>query len=273
MLGRSSTRSPPRRVLVTGASSGIGSAFARALRESDLLLTGRNLERLEDLAAELRGGSGREVRTTVADLSTAEGRRHLVEAAEGFEIDLLVNNAGFGSFGAFLENEPEHEEATVLVNALAPMALARALLPGMLSRAEAEGRRCGLLNVASSLAFTPTPYAAIYAATKAFVLSWTEALAAELARRPIDLLAVCPGPVATHFAKRAGFPGGQLPGAQQPDTVARCALAALGRRTVAFTEPASALAFRPASDLRLLASGGIAAGLDLYRAMRERRAS
>jgi short-subunit dehydrogenase len=259
-------RELPRRAVITGASSGIGSGFARALPEASLLLTGRNEEALAQLAAELRNGGGREIVTVVADLAQPSGRATLIEAATAFRPDLLVNDAGAGSFGPFLENERGREEEGVLVNALAPTVLAHALLPGMLARAEAEGHRCALLNMASSLAFTPTPNAAVYAATKAFVLALTEALAMELRGRPVDLLAVCPGPVRTDFARRAGFPGGQLPLAKDPDEVARLALAALGGRTVVFTDSGSALAFRLAADLRSIAGHGLAAATGAFAA-------
>lgn len=266
-------RRPPaaRRAVITGATSGIGKAFAHALPEASLLLSGRDQAVLGQLAAALGAGTAREVVTVGADLSEAGGRARLIEAAQAFRPDLLINDAGSGSFGPFLESEPAREEETVLVNALAPMALARALLPGMLERAEAEGRRCALLNVASSLAFVPTPHAAVYAATKAFVLSFTEALTAELSRRPVDLLAVCPGPVRTDFAHRAGFPGGRLPLAKDPDEVARLALQALGRRTVAFTDTPNALAFRAAADLRLLAGYGLGIVTGTFAARARRR--
>jgi short-subunit dehydrogenase len=273
MLRQCRSHPLPQRAVITGASSGIGTAFAHALPEASLLLTGRNDEALHQLATELRAGSDREILTVEADLAQASGRARLVETAAAFHPDLLVNDAGTGSFGPFLESEREREEETVLVNALAPMALTRALLPGMLDRAEAEGHRCGLLNVASSLAFTPTPNAAVYAATKSFLLSLTEALALELSGRPIDLLAVCPGPVRTDFARRAGFPGGQLPFAKDPDEVARLALGALGRRTVVFTDSANALAFRAAADLRSIAGHGLGLATRGFSTAQSRRSS
>jgi uncharacterized protein len=269
-----SRRSPPRRAVITGASSGIGTAFARALPEADLLLTGRDAEALEGLAGELRGGDGgREVRVVAADLTMPEDRARLVEAAEGFAPDLLVNDAGLGTYGRFLQDPPEQQEATVLVNALAPVALARALLPGMLERAVAEGQRCALVNLASTLAFTPVPYGAVYGATKAFVLSFTEALAAELAGQPVDVLAVCPGAVRTDFFRRAGAPSGAAPpGAYEPEQVARRALADLGRRTVAFSDVPSALALQPVAALRLGLARSLALGIGAYQAFRGRAA-
>jgi uncharacterized protein len=269
-----SRRDLPRRAVVTGASSGIGTAFAKALPEADLLLTGRDAEALEGLAGELQGGDlGREVRVVTADLTLPEDRARLVEAAEAFVPDLLVNDAGLGTYGRFLQDPPERQEATVLVNALAPVVLARALLPGMLERAVAEGGRCALVNLASTLAFTPVPYGAVYGATKAFVLSFTEALAAELAGQPVDVLAVCPGAVRTDFFRRAGAPGGAAPpGAYGPEQVARRALADLGRRTVAFSDVPSALALQPVADLRVGLARSLALGIGAYQAFRGRAA-
>jgi uncharacterized protein len=269
MLLRSRRRSPPRRAVVTGASSGIGAAFARALPQADLLLTGRDTEALEALAGELRGGGDREIRVVAADLTVPDDRARLVGAAEAFAPDCLVNDAGLGTYGRFLQEPPERQEATVLVNALAPVALARALLPGMLERATAEGGRCGLVNLASTLAFTPVPYGAIYGASKAFVLSFTEALAAELAGLPVDVLAVCPGAVRTDFFRRAGAPEAP-PGAYDPEQVASRALADLGRRTVAFTDVPSALALRPVADLRVGLGRSLAAGIGAWQAFRGR---
>jgi short-subunit dehydrogenase len=271
MLFRSS-RPSPRRAVITGASSGIGTAFARALPRADLLLTGRNDAALAQLAGELRDGGGREVHTVTADLATAEGRQKLVAAAERFGPDLLINDAGLGTYGTFLEEPPARQEATVVVNVLAPVALARALLPTMIDRAMAENGRCALLNVASTLAFTPVPYGAIYGASKAFVLSFTEALAAELGGQPVDVLAVCPGPVRTRFFERAGAPDGAPFGSSDPDQVASRALADLGRRNVTFTDIPSALALRPIADMRVGLSRTLALGIGAYRSFRGRGA-
>jgi uncharacterized protein len=268
MLFRSS-RPPLRRALITGASSGIGAAFARALPEADLLLTGRDTGRLEALAAELRTGS-REVRVVPADLADADDLATLIRAAETFAPDLLVNDAGLGTYGLFLETPPERHDATVLVNVAAPVALTRALLPGMIERASAANGRCALLNVASTLAFIPVPYGAVYGASKAFVLSFTEALAAELARQPIDVLAVCPGPVRTRFFDRAGAPQGAPPGSSDPDQVARWALADLGRLNVTFSDVPSALALRPIADLRVGLSRTLALGIGAWQSFRGR---
>lgn len=272
MLLRSSHREPPRRALITGASSGIGVGFARALPHADLLLAGRDRDSLQTLAAELKNGDARRIETVTADLAEPKGRAALVRAAEAFEVDLLVNNAGMGSYGPFIDSEQAREEATVLVNALAPVALTRALLPGMVARAADSRHRAGLINVCSTLAFVPVPYGAVYGASKAFVLSFTEAIAAELADQPIDVLAVCPGPVRTDFYRRVGFPGGAPPGAQSPDQVARRAVRELGRHSTGFTDMASALALRPIVDLRAGISRTLALGIGAFRTFRSRRA-
>ena len=221
----------PRAALITGATSGIGEAFAHALpATTSLLLTGRNEEALARLAAALVGQSPRRrVETVAADLATGGGLDAVCSAGEAFGIDLLICDAGVGPFGDFLSTPEPDLRDTVLVNALAPLVLTRRLLPGMILRAEAEAHRAGLIVVSSGLGFVPTPRLATYAATKAFDLSLTEALAAELSSRPVDILALCPTATRSRFAERSGF-GRNLPGAQDPAHVARRALAALGRQ-------------------------------------------
>jgi uncharacterized protein len=226
-----------RHALITGASSGIGAAFARALpRSTGLLLTGRDREKLAQLAAEL-ALNDRPVRTIAADLSTPEGRRALIHAAEEQPIDLLINNAGLGWLGAVVDNPPEREAEMVQVNAAAPIELTRALLPGMIRRAresQAGDRpeRAGLIFVASAAAFMPIPLFATYAASKAFLLHYAEALAEELDRAPVDVLALCPGATKTRFFERANVGPSGVPVAHDPDRVAREGLQALGRRPV-----------------------------------------
>jgi short-subunit dehydrogenase len=270
-------RSPPRRALVTGASSGIGSAFARELaRDANLLLTGRDAVALEQLATELRaavcGVREREINVLTADLTLPGERAELIAAAADFAPDLLVNDAGLGTWGEFLEDPPGRVEASILVDVLAPVVLARALLPEMIERAESatDNRRAGLINVSSTLAFTPAPQIAVYAASKAFLLSFTEALAAELADRPVDVLAVCPGPVRTDIYRRAGFPGGPPPFAYAPDQVARRALADLGRRRVSFTDLPSEVLLRPVAGARAALGCTVGAGARVVRTWRGR---
>lgn len=221
--------------LITGATSGIGEAFARALPASTgLLLSGRDGERLAALKDEL-GGGGRRIETLAADLATEAGRAALVAMAEVAQPDLLINNAGLGRYGRFLESPPEAERAMVEVNVTAPLVLTRALLPGMLERARAGGRRAALILVSSTSAFMPLPYFSTYAATKAFDLLLAEGLAGELKREPVDVLALCPGATATRFFERAGVAGSSLAidrDADEPSAVARAALEALGKQTV-----------------------------------------
>lgn len=247
--------------LITGASSGIGEAFARELpRETGLLLTGRDGARLEALAAEL-GGDGRRVETLVADLAEEAGRAALIARAEGLPLDLLVNNAGLGHFGALADSTAAREAEMIQVNCLAPVLLTHALLPGMLARAEQNGRRAGVVIVASTAAFFPLPRLATYSATKAFDLSFAESLAGELRGKPADVLALCPGPTRSNFFARAGLAGmGPMASAGQ---VAREGLAALGRRLVHVVGGGNRLAatasrFAPRSLLRAGARGVMA---------------
>src|SRR5262245_24642081 len=156
-----------RCALITGASSGIGEAFARALPKStSLLLTGRDRARLSHLATEL-ANADRTVRSIAADLATADGRQALIGFAAGQPVDLLINNAGIAVLGPVAENPPERESEMAQLNMAAPVELTRALLPGMLKRAEGGGR-AGLIFVASAAAFMPIPLFATYAASKAF---------------------------------------------------------------------------------------------------------
>jgi short-subunit dehydrogenase len=231
-----------RYALITGASSGIGAAFARTLPKSTgLLLTGRDREKLAQLAAEL-ALNDRPVRTIAADLSTAEGRRALIHASEEQPIDLLINNAGLGWLGAVVDNPPEREAEMVQVNAAAPIELTRALLPGMIRRARERQERAGLIFVASAAAFMPIPLFATYAASKAFLLHYAEALAEELDHAPVDVLALCPGATKTRFFERANVGPSGVPVTHDPERVAREGLQALGRRPVHVVGPGTYLA-------------------------------
>jgi len=232
-----------RHALITGASSGIGAAFARTLPKSTgLLLTGRDREKLAQLAAELALG-GRPVRTIAADLSIPEGRRALIHAAEEVPIDLLINNAGIGWLGPVIDSPPEREAEMVQVNVAAPVELTRALLPGMIRRARERHERAGLIFVASAAAFMPIPLFATYAASKAFLLHYAEALAEELDHAPVDVLALCPGATRTRFFERANVTSSAVPAtAHEAARVAREGLQALGRRPVHVVGPGTYLA-------------------------------
>ncbi|MFO7178959.1 MAG: SDR family oxidoreductase [Pseudomonadota bacterium] len=196
-------------VLVTGASSGIGVAFARTLahRGANLVLTARSTDRLERLAADLTRINGIETRVVKADLSAPDGVRTLLDGVDalGVSIEHVVNNAGFGSTGPFHTTQPEKESAMVRVNCEAVVAIARHFLPELVRR-----RSGGVINVASASAYQPTPFMATYGATKAFVLSFSLALSEELRGSGVRMLAVCPGPVPTRFQETAGLRLGRL---------------------------------------------------------------
>ena len=249
----------PRRVLITGASGGIGRAFARQLaREHDLLLTGRDDGALGRIADEL-AGAGRRIDTLAADLGTHEGTEAVIAAAMRTEtLTGVINNAGAAPTGRFLDTDPDAIAATVDVNCRATAVLTHALLPALLTSARSDGRRGFVLNVASTVAYAPVPRLAIYAASKAFVLSLTEALATELRGEPIDVLALCPGPTRT-----ASLPFDFLPGTSEPEAVARIALDQLGRRTVAYTDLPTRATLTPLTCARVALSRALDAGLRL----------
>ncbi len=188
--------------VVTGASSGLGRGLAARLadRGMSLVLTGRNEARLNEAAHQIRLAAPRvAVETVAADLSTRAGVAALLDRVGDRPIEVLVNNAGFGSYGLFAEADPDREAEEVAVDVSAVVALARAFLPGMLAR-----RSGGILNVASTIAFQPAPYQAVYGASKAFVLSFSEALWAEARGAGVAVTALCPGPTRTGFVDALG---------------------------------------------------------------------
>ena len=195
--------------VVTGASSGIGAAFAKALarRGHPLVLVARRRDRLEALAREIaRERSEHDddaAEIVTADLSDEEEVERVAAHALALgDVELLVNNAGFASNGPFLALDGKREIEMAKLNSITPMLLAQRLLPSMVSRA-----RGGVINISSIAAFQPVPNMATYGATKAFVLSWSEALAEELRGTGVRVLAVCPGPVRTEFFDVAGVAG------------------------------------------------------------------
>ena len=196
--------SPDSTCLVTGASSGIGADIARELaqRGHGVTLVARRADRLEELADELRAEHGIRAEALSCDLTEAGTRDALLARIGelGLTVEVLVNNAGFGSAGAFTELDGESEVRMVRTNVEAVVALSSAVAPGMVERG-----RGAILNVASSAAFQPIPRQATYAATKAFVLSFSEALNAELGEHGITVTALCPGPVRTEFVEVAGL--------------------------------------------------------------------
>ena len=192
----------PETVLITGASSGIGLELARcfAADGSRLILVARNTAALESLAGELRKAHGIETVVLTADLSLSgtPGKIFSELKGRGVVVDVLVNNAGFGAHGMFSELPLQRQLEMIQVNVAALTELTGLFLPGMVER------RCGgVLNVASVAGFVPGPGMAVYYATKAFVLSFSEALAEELAGAGVKVMALCPGPTATNFGRVA----------------------------------------------------------------------
>jgi hypothetical protein len=225
--------SPELRALVTGASSGIGAAFARALRARGerLVLVARRAERLDRLVEEL-GGEGL-ANAIPLDLTKPDAGAHLEAelARRGLAVDLLVNNAGVGNGGAFHQEPLEKALAMLDVNARAMLELTRRFVPGMVAR-----KRGRIINVVSTSAFQPIPYLAVYAATKAFALYFTEAIADELEGTGVRVQALCPGLTATEFQELAHTDRVLFnkTGAMTPEAVVAASLRALdgGRLTV-----------------------------------------
>jgi uncharacterized protein len=184
--------------LVTGASSGIGREFADVLARNgyDLVLVARRRTELESLAAQLQSTHLATSLVVPADLSTAAGVAAVVDAvrAAGIEVDVLINNAGLGGHGRFAETEVASDEQQLNVNILALTRLTKAFLPDMVSR-----RRGRILNVASTAGFQPGPFMAIYYASKAYVLSFSEALSEEVRGTGVTVTALAPGAVRTAF--------------------------------------------------------------------------
>lgn len=253
-----------RRALITGATSGIGAAFASELpRATDLLLAGRNEEKLEEKRAELLR-KGRSVETYAADLTDERAVQELIVRADGFGVDLLINNAGVGQYGRLVDNSADSERETAMLNVVAVVLLTRGLLPGMIARAERANRHGGVVIVSSTAAFSPVPFFATYAASKAFNLYFAEALAEEMHDDPIHVLALCPGATRTSFGARAGFDRGPVPGAADPGAVAREALDALGNKTVHVTGLLGQATLGPFLVPRRIMTGALAAAMRFF---------
>jgi short-subunit dehydrogenase len=198
-----------RRAWVTGASTGIGAAFARRLAKDrfDLALVARSRDRLSELADELAEAHGIACEVMAADLTVAADLERVAAALAGDGgLDLLVNNAGFGTIGAFADLDPEREEEEIRLNVVALTRLTRAALPGMVRRGHGA-----IINVSSLAAFQPAPFNATYGATKAFVNSFTESLHEELRGSGVRVQALCPGFTRTEFQERAGIDTSGIP--------------------------------------------------------------
>jgi short-subunit dehydrogenase len=217
-----------RRALVTGASSGIGEAFARRLAGDgvDLVLVARGRDRLDELADELRQVHGVMVEVLPGDLATADGCEGVARRLRDADapIDLLVNSAGVGTSGAFGEVALERELALINLNVTALVRLTHAAVQSMRTRG-----RGGIINVSSLTSFQPYPYGANYGASKAYVTSFTKALHTELDGSGVQVLALCPGFTRSNYHTAAGIKRTPIPDSLwlDPDTVAADGLGAL----------------------------------------------
>ena len=244
-----------RWAVVTGASSGLGRGLAARLadRGMSLVLTGRNRPgwtRRRTRSAALPPGV--KVETVAADLSTRSGVSALLDHVGDRPIEVLVNNAGFGSYGPFAEADPDREAEEVAVDVSAVVTLARAFLPGMLARGSG-----GILNVASTIAFQPAPYQAVYGASKAFVLSFSEALWAEARAAGVAVTALCPGPTRTGFVDALGADVGHTAiysRLAEPEPVIEAGLRAL-ERAGPWSSPACGTKWSPSAADSCRASG------------------
>lgn len=198
-----------RWTMITGASSGIGTELARgfAARGHSLVLVARRKERMDQLGIELRARPGIQVEVIVSDLEGPEAPEALVAELRrrGIALHTLVNNAGFGLRGTFATLPYDQQMGMIELNVTALAKLSRLLLPGMMERGEG-----GILNVASTAAFQAGPSMAVYYATKAFVLSLSEALHEEVKPKGVTVTALCPGPTTTEFAQRADMEKSKL---------------------------------------------------------------
>ena len=224
--------------LITGASSGIGEELARVHAQAggDLIIVARRRQRLEQLAEELTDAYGVAVHVMAADLAKPRAAQKLfteIEARE-LEVDVLINNAGFGAFGAFHESELLREQGMMQVNMVALTELTYLLVQGMVQRGNGK-----ILNVGSVAGFFPGPLQAVYFASKAYVNSFSQALAAELKGTGVTVTVLCPGPVATEFQETSDMQhvkGFEF--AASGESVARRGYKAMNRgELVAFNDP------------------------------------
>lgn len=207
--------------LVTGASSGIGRSFARALaaRGIDLVLVARRVDRLDELAAALARDHGVTARVVQVDLSEADAARRMLDATADLDVGLVVSNAGFGMKGDLASNDPAAMTRMLAVNCNTQMLLAHGFIP----RLRARGRG-GLLFTSSVEGLIGCPYSTGYSASKAFVISLGEGLWGELTPEGIDVLTLCPGATDTEAAASQGIDPSTLTNMMSPDDVAELAL-------------------------------------------------
>lgn len=195
--------------LITGASGGIGYELARLFARDgyNLVLVARGEQKLSEIKRDLEKRHGIKVTVVVKDLSEPSSPQELFDQVEleGVEVDALINNAGFTDFGLFVETDPEKELQMMQVNMVTLTRLTKLFLPGMVERR--SGR---VMNVASTAAYIPGPLMAVYYATKAYVLSFSEALSNELEGTGVTVTALCPGPTETGFQKRGNMEDSKL---------------------------------------------------------------
>lgn len=218
--------------LITGASSGIGEEFARRLAAAGmrLVLVARSENRLRQLAEELARDHNVEARFLALDLLQSDAVEQIANHLEewGWEVDLLINNAGFGTHGIFTALSLPRQRDEIALNVTALVSLTHLLVPNMAIR-----ERGVVINVASTAGFQPLPYMAIYGATKAFVLSFTEALAIEFEGTGVHFQALCPGNTETPFHAAVGSTNGRVGNARTTGQVVQTSLRALrGHRVV-----------------------------------------
>lgn len=215
--------------LITGASTGIGYALSRcfAADHHDLILVARQEQKLHAVAEELRGTFGVAAHVIVADLAQPDAPRKLADAvqANALAVDFLVNNAGFGLGGPFSETALAAELEMIQVNIASLVYLTKLFLPAMIERK--SGR---IMNVASTAAFQPGPFMAVYYATKAFVLSFSEAISNELSGTGVTVTALCPGPTASDFQARANIQETRLIKSKMMGLMSAEAVAQIGYR-------------------------------------------
>ncbi|MEM9483134.1 MAG: SDR family oxidoreductase [Cyanobacteria bacterium P01_F01_bin.116] len=208
--------------LVTGASSGIGAELARlhAAKGGDLVLIARREQVLNELKADLEGKYGIQAMVIAADLAQPDAAENIfaVTEAAGIQVDILMNNAGFGGHGKFYERDLAKDQAMMQVNMVSLVNLTHLYLQGMVQRNSGK-----LLHVASTAGFLPGPLQAVYYATKAFVISFSQAIAQELSDTHITSTVLCPGAVATGFVAAGDLDGTSLwDNAASPESVAQC---------------------------------------------------
>lgn len=218
-------------VLITGASSGIGRELAKlfAADGAELILTARRADRLHELAEQLKTQHGTVSTIIPLDLGTPEGPQELFNQIQsaGKQVDVLINNAGFGQMGPFVEISLERQLNMIQLNISSLVALTHLLLPGMLQR-----KRGAVLNLASTASFQPGPNVNVYYATKAFVLSFSEALWKELEGSGVTVTCLCPGPTRTEFGDESSMHDTPVfkHNAMRVEDVARCGYRGVRRR-------------------------------------------